>query len=113
MRSMRSASRGWIGSVCSRSARSNCCPEASSRVFSVVVRPPCTSSQGSTFGWPPIRPVRSDPAWSSPTTEMNAVAEPSAVRLRTTFPAPPGKATSRSIDRIGTGASWLIRDTSP
>ena len=60
------------------------------------MRPPCTSSQGSTFGCPPIRPVRSEPAWSSPTTEMNATAAPSAVRLRTTLPAPPGIASSRS-----------------
>jgi hypothetical protein len=82
-------------------------------VFSVVVRPPWTSSHGSTFACPPTRAVNADPASSSPTTVMNAAAAPRAVRLRNTLPAPPGIRTSRSIARIGTGASTLIRFTSP
>ena len=113
MRTSRSASRAWIGATNSWSARNNCWPVATKRVLVVVARPPCTSSQGSTPGWPPISPVRSLPAWSSPTTETKATAAPSAVRLRTTLPAPPGSATSRSTVRTGTGASGLTRSTRP
>ena len=54
MRTSRSASRAWIGATSSWSARSNCWPVATKRVLVVVARPPCTSSQGSTPGWPPI-----------------------------------------------------------
>ena len=44
---------------------------------------------------------------------MSATAAPSAVRLRTTLPAPPGSPISRVTWRIGTGASGLIRVMSP
>jgi hypothetical protein len=113
IRTSRSARRGWMGESCSWSARSMCCPADTKRVLVVVARPPCTKSQGSTPGWPPIRPVRSLPAWSSPTTDTKATAAPSAVRFRTTLPAPPGSATSRSTASTGTGASGLTRETRP
>ena len=117
MRTSRSASLGWIASVSSRSARNSGWPWwppwATKRVFSVVQRPPCTSSHGSTPGWRPISPVSSEPAASSPTTETKATALPSAPRLRMTLPAPPATARSRCTFRIGTGASMLMRSTSP
>jgi hypothetical protein len=113
IRTSRSESLAGSAIVSSRSARIKCWPCEIYRVFIVVVRPPCTSSQGSTPCCPPTSPVRSDPAWSSPTTETSAAAAPKAIRLRTTLPAPPGIATSRVTVKIGTGASGLIRLTSP
>ncbi len=83
------------------------------RVLMVVRRLGSTSRWGSMRGSAPTSWMTSRLAWSSPITEMKQVSAPSATRLRTTLPAPPSMASSRSTDTTGIGASGETRSTWP
>ncbi len=93
--------------------RTICWCAARTRVFLLVLRSGSWKSPASVTPFSSRARRSSSPFSSLPITEQTATLQPSAIRLFTTFPAPPRRRSSRDTSTTCTGASGEMRSALP